>query len=66
MEKKFDKTKYDNEWKKKNSVAFSLRLFRGTDGDIIEFLDNEGKKGKSKATVIKQALREKIEKDTEK
>lgn len=64
MEKKFNKTQYDNEWKKKNSVAFSLRLFKGTDGDIIEFLELQSKQGKSKATTIKEALREKISRET--
>ena len=65
MEKNFDKTKYDNEWKKKNSIAFSLRLFRGTDGDIIEFLDLQGKQGRSKAAVIKEALREKMAREAQ-
>ena len=39
-------------WDKENTVQISIKLQRTTDADIIAFLD-----GKSKQTVIKEALR---------
>lgn len=39
-------------WKKENTVMISIRLQKGTDADILKFLE-----GKQKQTVIKQALR---------
>ena len=39
-------------WDKENTVQISIKLQKTTDADIIEFLD-----GKSRQTVIKEALR---------
>jgi uncharacterized protein (DUF4415 family) len=39
-------------WDKENTVQISIKLQKATDADIIAFLD-----GKSKQTVIKEALR---------
>ena len=39
-------------WDKENTVHVSVKLQKTTDADIIEFLD-----GKSRQTVIKEALR---------
>ena len=39
-------------WDKENTVHVSIKLQKTTDADIIEFLD-----GKSRQTVIKEALR---------
>ena len=39
-------------WDKENTVHVSVKLQKATDADIIAFLD-----GKSKQTVIKEALR---------
>ena len=43
-------------WKKENTVMITMRLQKGTDADILQFLD-----GKQKQTVIKAALREYME-----
>ncbi len=43
-------------WDKENTVHVSIKLQKATDADIIEFLD-----GKSKQTVIKEALRRMIQ-----
>lgn len=43
-------------WDKENVLFVTTKLFATTDKDIIEFLE-----GKSRATIIKAALREYIE-----
>ncbi len=40
-------------WQKNNTTIITMRLQHSTDKDILDYLD-----GKSKATVIKAALRE--------
>lgn len=52
------------EYDKKKKVIFSVGLMRVSDKDIIDYLDNEKKKGKPRNAVIKEALREKIEKSS--
>ena len=52
----FDKNKYDDGWKKENTVIFSVRLFKSTDADIIE----EMSKHESKASFLKMCAREYI------
>lgn len=42
-------------WQKENTVVVTMRLQKSTDADILELLD-----GKSKQTIIKEALREYI------
>ena len=56
----------DKAWRKANKVSFTLNLMRSTDSDIIRYLDSKVHQGQSRQGVIKEALREKIEKDTEK
>ena len=41
-----------NAWKKINTVAFTLRLFKTTDADILPYLETENKPG-----FIKDAIR---------
>jgi hypothetical protein len=43
-------------WMKENTVMISIRLQRGTDAAILDYLE-----GKAKQTVIKAALKEYIE-----
>ena len=47
----------ETEWKKANTVMLSMRLQKTTDADILKFLD-----GKQKQTIIKQAIREYMDK----
>ena len=56
--------KKEYEWNKENKVFIGLSLMRSTDRDIIDFLDSQGKQGKTRQGVIKEALREKIEKSS--
>ena len=42
-------------WQKKGTVMVSMRLQRGSDADILEYLE-----GEAKQTIIKKALREYI------
>lgn len=58
--------KKEYEWNKENKVFIGLSLMRSTDSDIIRYLDSKVHQGQSRQGVIKEALREKIEKDTEK
>ena len=51
-ERKMAVSQAQTEWQKKNTVMVSVRLQKGTDADILKFLE-----GKQKQTVIKQALR---------
>lgn len=53
MEKKFDKNKYMDEWKKTHVKRMSIALNRNTDRDIIEKLDTV----KSKQGYIKDLIR---------
>lgn len=43
-------------WMRENTVVITVKCMHKSDADILEFLD-----GKSKATVIKAALREYME-----
>ena len=52
-------------WERENKIIFSVGLMKTTDRDIIDYLDNETKKGNSRNSIVKQALREKIEKEQE-
>lgn len=56
--------KKEYEWNKENKVFIGLSLMRSTDSDIIGYLDKEISKGKSRQGVIKEALREKISRET--
>ena len=47
-------------WDKENTVHVSVKLQKATDADIIAFLD-----GKSKQTVIKEALRRMMEEEND-
>lgn len=40
-------------WQKKGTVMISMRLQRGSDADILEYLE-----GEAKQTIIKKAMRE--------
>ncbi|HIS14660.1 MAG TPA: hypothetical protein IAA76_08810 [Candidatus Ornithospirochaeta stercorigallinarum] len=51
-------------WEKRNKVFIGLNLMKSTDSDIIGYLDREVAAGKSRQCVIKEALREKIEKSS--
>ena len=42
-------------WQKKGTVMVSMRLQKGSDADILEYLE-----GEAKQTIIKKALREYI------
>lgn len=54
----------DKAWRKENTVFIGLSLMKSTDSDIIGYLDKEVAAGKSRQGVIKEALREKIEKSS--
>lgn len=56
--------KKEYEWNKENKVFIGLSLMRSTDSDIIGYLDKEVAAGKSRQGVIKEALREKISRET--
>lgn len=45
-------------WDKENTVQISIKLQKTTDADIIAYLD-----GKSRQTVIKEALRHMIQEE---
>ena len=45
-------------WDKENSIIFSVKLMRRTEADIVNFLDASLKRGVSRGTIIKKALRE--------
>lgn len=47
----------DEEWKKKNTVCYSLRLNRNTDADVIERINKQP----SMQGYIKRLVREDIE-----
>ena len=47
-------------WDKENTVHVSVKLQKTTDADIIEFLD-----GKSRQTVIKEALRRMMQEEND-
>lgn len=48
------KYSYQDKWRKENTRVFKIRLFRNTDGDMIEFLEaKENKQG-----YIKELIRE--------
>ena len=51
---KFDRKKYNLEWKKENTLAFNVRLFKSTDADIIEAIK---KSGNPMATEAKRLIR---------
>ena len=53
-------TEARKQWDKDNTVFIGIKLQRSTDADIIAFLD-----GKTKQTIIKEALREYIAAHTE-
>lgn len=50
------------EWNKENKVFIGLSLSKKADGDIIEYIESEVEKGRTKQGVIKDALRETIAK----
>ena len=56
--------KKEYEWNKENKVFIGLSLMRSTDSDIIGYLDKEVAAGKSRQGVIKEALREKISRES--
>ena len=41
MEKKFDKVKYVNEWKRKNVKRYNLQFNTKTDAKVIKKLDEQ-------------------------
>ena len=53
------------EYDKEKKIIFSVGLMKDSDKDIIDYLDNETKKGNSRNSIVKQALREKMEKEQE-
>ena len=54
----------DRAWRKANTLLVGVNLLRSTDKDIIDYLEHETAKGKSKQGIFKQALREKISRET--
>ena len=48
------------EWKKKNQVYIGVSLSKTTDGDIIEYIESEVEKGKTRQGVVKDSLRQSI------
>lgn len=53
------------EYDKEKKIIFSVGLMKDSDKDIIDYLDNETKKGNSRNSIVKQALREKMKKEQE-
>lgn len=53
------------DYDKEKKVIFSVGLMKEKDSDIISYLDNETRKGHSRNAIVKQALREKMEKEQE-
>lgn len=53
------------EWRKSNTVYIGLTFNSRTDSDIIEYIESEVEKGRTKQGVIKDALRETIAKKGE-
>ena len=48
-------------WVKENSIIFSIKLMKRTEGDIIDFLDKLGEQGVPRGTIFKKAIREYME-----
>lgn len=59
MEKQ-TKNETNNNWKKANTIMYSLRLYKTTDADIIKALE-----GKPKGTEIKRLIRIGLDHDYE-
>ena len=63
-----EKTYYESEakrkWQKENTVLIAVKLQKSTDKDILEYLADCRKKGITKSGVFKEALREKMQRET--
>ena len=58
---KMPESEAKKQWMKENSITFSIKLMKRTEGDIIEFIDKLGDQGIPRGTVFKLALREYME-----
>lgn len=51
------------QWRKEKTVYIGINLNKGTDSDIIDYLDTKQEQGQSKQGLIKEALREKQQRE---
>lgn len=52
-------------WDSENVIIFSTKLFKRTDADIIEFVNNKIAQGTPRGTLVKAALREMLKAEKE-
>lgn len=57
-------TEARKEWELKNKWVFSISIMRNSEADIVEYLQENEAKGVRRGTLIKEALREKMAKES--
>lgn len=53
-------------WDSENVIFFTTKLFKHTDADIIEFVNNKMAHGTPRGTLVKAALREMLKAEQKK
>jgi hypothetical protein len=57
-------TEARKEWENKNKWVFSISIMRNSEADIVAYLQENEAKGVRRGTLIKEALREKMAKNS--